>query len=450
MESQKPVCFVIMPFGKEGTEARKTFDKVYQLIIQKPVIEAGYLCLRADEIQGVKDIVDMLKSEISKAALVIADLSERNPNVFYELGFRHALNKPAITISNADELEKDRLPFNIRQYKTISYRLNDIELVDKCRETISNLANKYYTEYKKRLKSEITGDRHEPSLSEIESKIEIGLSNIVRSLSDLTPALSLETKNLLQQLVEPVRVLSTQSINIQDIQVKLADIMCASAFQQQANLLGVVSIHRDRLDAIEHEFYRMMQDEDEGIDIVGSTIFGLRGRSFATNDKIIDLLRSKATNPRFKIRILLTHWEYVSGRQAQEKTQKNTARYVIVKELFDGVKKLISKGLENSIRFYMGAPTCFSIVCTGNKHMLLNPYPYELEAFNSWSIVFRDTTGGIYNDFKKAHIDQPLDNVNLTVRYSTECMPEIERRYKTEMKRAKEDLEKEIMKEISQ
>jgi len=444
MGNQKPVCFVVMPFGKEGTEARRRFDRVYKYIIKKPIVEAGYDCIRGDELPGTEDIVDMLKSELVKAALVVADLSDRNANVFYELGFRHAMDKPSITISSAEELEEGRLPFNVRQYRTIPYRLSNIESVDSCRETIYDLAKRFFNEYQRRAESEETGEDYEPSLGEIESKLEIGLSNVYRLLSDITPTFSDETERTLQQLVEPARLLAAQAAGIQDIRERLSKMVSSSEFAQQASQLGVVSIHRNRLDAVEHEFYRKMQDEDKGIDIVGSTIFGLKGRSFATNDKIIELLRSKSTQPGFCLRILLTHWDYVSGRQAQEKTQKNVARYVIAKELLDAVRTLDSQGLANCVRFYRGAPTCFTIICFGQQQMLLNPYPYEREAFNSWSIVFRDTYGGVYKDFKKAHFDQPWNNPDLTVPFSSECLPELEKRYRLEVRRAKEDLEKEI------
>jgi hypothetical protein len=446
MRNQKPVCFVVMPFGKEGTETRERFNRTYEYIIKKPICEAGYSCIRGDEIPGTENIVDMLKSQLVKAALVIADLSDKNANVFYELGFRHALNKPTITISDADELTG--LPFNISHYRTISYRLNDIVSIDKCREGILNLAKAFYDEYQKDTQREETGEHYEPSLSELESKFEIGLSNIHRLVADTVPIFSEETKRSLQQLIEPLQVLAAQVSGIQEINEKFSRLASSSEFVRQADLLGVVSIHRNRLDAIEHEFYRKMQDEDEGIDIVGSTIFGLKGRSFATNEKIIELLRAKSTQPKFCIRILLTHWDYVSGRQVQEKTEKNVARYVIAKELLEAVKMLHDKGLSNYVRFYRGAPTCFTLICVGQRQMLLNPYPYEREAFNSWSVVFRETPGGIYQDFKKAHVDQPWDNLSLTVPLSDEGMLEIEKRYRAEVRRAKEELDKEIASEI--
>ncbi len=77
--------------------------------------------------------------------------------------------------------------------------------------------------------------------------------------------------------------------------------------------------------------------------------------------------------------------------------------------------------------------------------MLLNPYPYQREAFNSWSIVFRETYGGIFDDFKAAHFEQPWENKNLTVPFSAACLPELTNRYQEEVARARDDLEKEIM-----
>ena len=444
MSARKPRCFVVMPFGKDSTADRERFDRIHKHVIQKPIVEAGYECVRGDELGGTDDIVDMLKSELAKADLVVADLTERNPNVFYELGFRHALGRPTITICSADELNGGGLPFNVRQYRTIPYQVGDFESVDQCRDDIRDLANHYYAKYLDDDADDETISQPEPTLSEIESKVEIGLANVTRVLSDFRPLLSDRAQSQMNQLLEAVNRLSLRAENIEEIRDKIDSFVTSSEFLNQANTLGVVSIHRNRLDAIEHEFFRKMQDEDAGIDIVGSTIFGLKGRGFATNAKIVDLLRSKKTRDNFRLRILLTHWDSVSGRQAQEKTEKNVARYVIARELLDAVRMLVSSGLADCVRFYRGAPTCFTIICGGQQQMLLNPYPYECEAFNSWCIVFRDTYGGIHEDFKKAHFEQPWSNPSLTVPYSERCIPALEKRYKQEVKRAKEDLEQEI------
>jgi hypothetical protein len=82
--------------------------------------------------------------------------------------------------------------------------------------------------------------------------------------------------------------------------------------------------------------------------------------------------------------MLFTHWDYISFRQDQERTEKNIARYVISKELKDAVDVLKTTNLTGCLRFYKGSPTCFTIVCHGARQMLLNPYPYQAEAYNTW------------------------------------------------------------------
>ena len=117
MGTQKQ-CFVIMPFGKYGKAEFERNLKIYQLMI-KPVVEkCGYQSIRADELEHMgnitKDIIELLHS----ADLVIADLSGKNANVFYELGVRHALlSCGTIPIIKEGEI----LPFDIANYRAIFY-----------------------------------------------------------------------------------------------------------------------------------------------------------------------------------------------------------------------------------------------------------------------------------------------------------------------------------------
>ena len=113
---------------------------------------------------------------------------------------------------------------------------------------------------------------------------------------------------------------------------------------------------RSRFEAIEHEFYAVMQEERKGISIVASTIYGLKGYKLVSSEKVLELLQRKARDESFELRILLTHWEYISSRQLQERTDKNVARYVISKELWEGLKQLQQYGMSRFVKFYKGAP----------------------------------------------------------------------------------------------
>ena len=106
-------CFVIMPFGGY-------FDKYYS-DIYKPAIEAvGLFAKRADDLSRPGTIVQDIWTYTKDSRIVLADLTDRNPNVFYELGLAHALAKPAILITNS----MTDVPFDLRALRVIEYDKN--------------------------------------------------------------------------------------------------------------------------------------------------------------------------------------------------------------------------------------------------------------------------------------------------------------------------------------
>lgn len=121
-------CFVIMPFGnpdKDSQQARK-LDLIYTQWI-KPTVESINIpslgderiaCHRADKQFRPEEIITHIIENLVTADIVIADLSGRNPNVFYELGVRHAVNNNTILI--AENL--DDVPFDLRGLRTIVYK----------------------------------------------------------------------------------------------------------------------------------------------------------------------------------------------------------------------------------------------------------------------------------------------------------------------------------------
>lgn len=113
-------AFIIMPFGKKkDADGNETdFDLVYRDIIQEPLEAMGFKPLRCDEIMRAGSIQQDMLTHIATNDIAIVDITMLNPNVFYELGVRHAL-KPSITI-----LIKKRgttIPFNIQNERVIEY-----------------------------------------------------------------------------------------------------------------------------------------------------------------------------------------------------------------------------------------------------------------------------------------------------------------------------------------
>lgn len=90
------VCFVICPIGKMDSDIRKRSDLTFNYII-KPVVENfGYRPIRADHINESGMITHQIIDYIIESPLVIADLTDSNPNVFYELAIRHIVEMPYI------------------------------------------------------------------------------------------------------------------------------------------------------------------------------------------------------------------------------------------------------------------------------------------------------------------------------------------------------------------
>ena len=110
----------------------------YYKSVYKPAIEkAGLTPIRADnEIFGAGKIMDQVWAGINAATVLIAELTNRNPNVYYELGIAHALKKPVVLISS----EEEDVPFDLRHIRVIYYDKNDPywgqKLLDKVAENI--------------------------------------------------------------------------------------------------------------------------------------------------------------------------------------------------------------------------------------------------------------------------------------------------------------------------
>lgn len=113
----KPFIFVLMPFDKD-------FDDVYHMGIKPACNNAGAYAERVDEQLFQESILDRIYNQISKADVIIADMSGRNPNVFYETGYAHALGKKVILLTK----ESDDIPFDLKHYPHIVYggRIKDL------------------------------------------------------------------------------------------------------------------------------------------------------------------------------------------------------------------------------------------------------------------------------------------------------------------------------------
>lgn len=120
-------CFVMMPFGA-------WFDRYYQEIYVPAIREAGFEPVRADELFSTGSVMEQIWEQIEKAKILLADVSGKNPNVFYELGLAHAARRPVIfTASSVDDV-----PFDLRHLRVIIYDIREPEWSARLQKSVTD------------------------------------------------------------------------------------------------------------------------------------------------------------------------------------------------------------------------------------------------------------------------------------------------------------------------
>jgi len=121
------LCFVLMPFEEPYTE-------IYEKLI-KPIVEKeGLTCKKADDIFSTQSVIEDIWENINKASLIIAEISDNNPNVMYELGICHSIGKNVMMITQNPK----NIPFNFRHLRIYPYQ-NDITKADELKANISSM-----------------------------------------------------------------------------------------------------------------------------------------------------------------------------------------------------------------------------------------------------------------------------------------------------------------------
>ena len=110
VQNVKPKAFVVMQFSSQ-------YNEVYFEVIKEICEQEKIDVLRIDEESGPGLIIQDITRAIHESKIIIADISPVNANVFYEVGFAHALNKPTILIAE----KETKLPFDISSFRTLFY-----------------------------------------------------------------------------------------------------------------------------------------------------------------------------------------------------------------------------------------------------------------------------------------------------------------------------------------
>ncbi|MBI5880177.1 MAG: hypothetical protein HZB53_21210 [Chloroflexi bacterium] len=106
----KPFVFVLMPFDS-------TFDDIYKFGIKGAAEEIGAYAERVDEQIFTEGILDRIFNQIHKADVIVADMTGRSPNVFYEVGYAHALGKIVLLLTK----DSNDIPFDLKHRQHTIY-----------------------------------------------------------------------------------------------------------------------------------------------------------------------------------------------------------------------------------------------------------------------------------------------------------------------------------------
>lgn len=167
----KTFVFVLMPFHGD-------FDDIYHLGIKAACEQVGVYCERADEQLELGNIMERVYNNIAKSDIIIADMTGRNANVFYEVGYAHALNKQVILLTH----NSSDIPFDLNQYPHIVYE--------------GKISAKLKPELEKRLRWCIENPRD--SLT----KVEVGLEFFINATPIIdNPTIDIKVDNSYQFIV---------------------------------------------------------------------------------------------------------------------------------------------------------------------------------------------------------------------------------------------------------
>ena len=167
---------MLMPFSEE-------FDYIYG-VIKKDLNDNGLICNRADEIAGSKPILNKILTEILKSRYIIADLTNYNPNVFYELGIAHSF-KDAQNILLLKQKES-KIPFDLTHLTYIEYTSDNLRFLT---ATIKNFIreNEYLSDFHESLNQHgittIVSENHETFIDYIQEYFSSKISMITDVLN---------------------------------------------------------------------------------------------------------------------------------------------------------------------------------------------------------------------------------------------------------------------------
>lgn len=182
-------CFVVSPIGDEGSAIRINADKLYKYVIKPVCGMCGFEAIRVDQLNDANSITQTIIEFLEDAELVIADITEHNPNVFYEIGYRTRTKKPIIHL----KAKSERLPFDINTIRTFEYDLTDLDSVEEIKDRLAQTIKSFdFSSYE-----EVSGDEENENISS-------PIMPVLYQILDAVTALEKEVKSTNSETIETV------------------------------------------------------------------------------------------------------------------------------------------------------------------------------------------------------------------------------------------------------
>jgi len=190
IKEKEKICFVIAPIGEPDSDIRKRSDQVFKHIIAPAVEPFGFKPIRADHISEPGIITSQVIQYVVNSPLVVADLTGRNPNVFYELAIRHAIKKPLVQLIKKGE----QIPFDVAGTRTIQVDIHDLDSVDDAKNELMSQI-KSIESGKTEIDTPISVALDLKFLKESENPEQRSLADVVEAITELRSGiLSIEKK----------------------------------------------------------------------------------------------------------------------------------------------------------------------------------------------------------------------------------------------------------------
>lgn len=257
------VCFVIAPIGEPESETRKVSDQVFKHIVSPVVQEFEFNPVRADHISEPGIITSQVIQYVVQSPLVVADLTGRNPNVFYELAIRHAIKKPLAQLIRKGE----QMPFDVAGTRTIQFDIHDLDNVEEVKKELRNQIDAVLSGNAP-LDTPISVALDLQFLRESENPEQRSLADVIEAITELRSAISSIEKRLNdpssifpREFLDQLMGLRRYGINYREHAAELLSMVDALVELVETGKLSRAErgMMRDRLHVLRHRLERYIR-----------------------------------------------------------------------------------------------------------------------------------------------------------------------------------------------